>query len=116
MQNNPFKKSPFIAYTILTTFIIITSFVFLTKPSIPLPSFQHSDKLLHFIFYASLTYVSIKILKPSNIQPVYLTIFSYGVIIEILQFFSVNRSFEIADIIANGLGIYTATLIIKKYF
>lgn len=73
---------------------------------------KHIDKLVHFLFYFSLSItLSSSFFKHSalNINRIFLiTIFislSYGLLMEILQYYvAIHRSAELYDFIANTIG------------
>ena len=73
-----------------------------------------SDKLLHFIIFLSLSILGLfSNFKISNF--IFLTlIFCFGLTIEVIHYHHPNRYFEIADLIANFVGILIASFIFKK--
>ena len=78
------------------------------------PGLPFIDKFIHFFVYL---FLSLLLLKgySKNFSPRFLTIllFFYGSSIELLQGFTIYRSAEIADLIANLLGIVFGVLIHK---
>lgn len=102
-----------IGYSIL---LLILSFI--TFDNFPELGSQNDDKILHISAYLVFTIIwyytllSIKVENP--LQKVITGAFIYGIIIEVLQgTLSIHRQFEVSDLLANGIGIATATLIIK---
>ncbi len=77
----------------------------------PIP-FQHFDKIIHFFAYATLGLYYQSIIKNNFITIIIFIVM--GISIEILQFFSGYRYFEILDIMANSLGVITGTFIYSK--
>jgi VanZ family protein len=73
-----------------------------------------SDKFVHALIYFSLAYIGLNCYF--NLSNTYLLvfIFSFGLIIEIVHYYHPNRFFEIADLIANLLGILFALFLFKK--
>jgi VanZ family protein len=77
---------------------------------------QFSDKILHASGYCLLTISWLLTFRPKtylwkSIILVTLTVFIYGIIIEILQgVFTYNRQADIYDVFANLLGITIATV------
>ncbi|MFH1771856.1 MAG: VanZ family protein [Candidatus Omnitrophota bacterium] len=72
------------------------------------PPFPFFDKIVHFMLYAGYSCLFLntcflkKIAKPYKIS--FICVLSFGIIIEIVQWFLPYRSFELADIIANAAG------------
>ena len=87
-------------------------------PSSDIPNFAAltflSDKFVHALIYFSLAYIGLNCYF--NLSNTYLLvfIFSFGLIIEIVHYYHPNRFFEIADLIANLLGILFASFLFKK--
>jgi len=75
-------------------------------------SFEHMDKFIHFLLYATLSlffYASLKKhadFRSNEIVVINLIIIiSYGLLMEVFQYaFTVDRSAEIYDAIANSVG------------
>ena len=75
----------------------------------------NKDKIVHFIFYFVLTLLLIAVYKTKTLSIqkawlyAFLTAVSYGVIIEMCQgLFTVNRSADVMDALANASGSATA--------
>jgi VanZ family protein len=73
-----------------------------------------SDKLIHAVIFLFLSFVGLKC--HFNISKTFLLImiFSFGFTIEVIHFYHPYRFFEIADLIANLIGILTALVIFNK--
>ena len=113
------KKNLSLIVFLYTTSIIIVSLV--PIPNLTLPKFNllQPDKLFHFIFYfiMFLGWKESKIFKKDRLYfKCSLTVFSVGLFIEILQGTSfIERYFELADLLANSLGILFSYLIFVLY-
>jgi VanZ family protein len=81
-------------------------------PSVPMPNLGISwtDKLGHFIAYFVLMGWFALLYRPSAHPVLALRVIALGIVIEILQWFSGYRYFELADIAANTLGVLAATV------
>ncbi len=82
-------------------------------------SFKHKDKLVHIGIYVVYTTVWFAFFnseqKKTNYLKVILLAFTTGILIEILQgVFTLNRSAEILDVVANSIGIAIAILLLKQ--
>jgi VanZ family protein len=73
-----------------------------------------TDKGIHFLIFLYLSYLglSCNFRIPKNVLLV--SIFSFGLIIEIIHFYHPYRYFEIFDLIANLFGILLALAIYQK--
>jgi VanZ family protein len=91
-------------------------------PSDTLPVFPHIDKVFHFLIYCVFAFLisrALRVLKPESPKfPFKITsftaAFSYGIIIEIYQFFLPARTMELMDIFSNGLGALAGVLFFSK--
>lgn len=80
---------------------------------------KHIDKLVHFLFYFSLSITLVSSLfkhSKLNTNIIFsITIFvsvSYGILMEILQYYiAVHRSAEIFDFISNTIGCITGIML-----
>ncbi|PLX13588.1 MAG: hypothetical protein C0597_11510 [Marinilabiliales bacterium] len=80
---------------------------------------EHLDKLVHFILYFGLGLTFFTSIKKnifiSKRDITFLTlvlVISYGVIMEVLQFyFTIDRSADIMDVLANSLGCISGIII-----
>ena len=73
-----------------------------------------SDKLIHAVIFLFLSFVGLKC--HFNISQTFLLImiFSFGFTIEVIHYYHPYRFFEIADLIANLIGIFAALIIFNK--
>jgi VanZ family protein len=73
-----------------------------------------SDKLIHAVIFLFLSFVGLKC--HFNISKTFLLImiFSFGFTIEVIHYYHPYRFFEIADLIANLIGIFAALIIFNK--
>jgi VanZ family protein len=73
-----------------------------------------SDKLIHAVIFLFLSFVGLKC--HFNISKIFLLImvFSFGFTIEVVHYYHPYRFFEIADLIANLIGILVALVIFNK--
>jgi len=105
-------------YRLIFTSALIITFYFSMVPASYIPNFAAltflSDKFVHALIYFSLAYIGLNCYF--NLSNTYLLvfIFSFGLIIEIVHYYHPNRFFEIADLIANLLGILFASFLFKK--
>ena len=104
----------------LGLWIILLTYLSL-KPSTTSPAlFPHADKVLHLLFYGTLCLLAIgsQSGKPSKKQLVYLALacFFYGIFLEFMQRFATkSRFFEVLDIVANGIGVISASLLYSMF-
>ena len=73
-----------------------------------------SDKLIHTLIFLFLSFIGLKCYF--NISKIFLLsmIFSFGFMIEVIHYYHPYRFFEIADLIANLIGILAALVIFNK--
>jgi len=84
------------------------------KPQITMPiNFDHIDKLLHLGSYGLATILMSLAYPKINRYKYVIWLFTYSLAIEIAQLFAINRYFEVADLIANLIGIVFATTLIR---
>jgi len=101
-MNNSFLK---ILSCLFLAIILFLSSLYVNNTNLP----EQSDKVAHFIMYifcsASFYFLQFR----------YYILFSisYGILMEIIQYFIPWRSFSIADIIANSIGAVSFLLILK---
>ena len=84
------------------------------KQQVEMPiSFEYMDKLLHLGSYA-FAMILITLAHPQiNRYRSVTLLFTYSLLIEIAQLFAVNRYFEVADLVANLIGILLAIYLMK---
>ena len=73
-----------------------------------------SDKLMHLLIFLFLSFVGLNC--DFNTSKIFLLtmIFSFGLTIEVIHYYHPYRFFEIADLIANLIGILAALVIFNK--
>ena len=73
-----------------------------------------SDKLIHALIFLFLSFVGLKC--HFNISKIFLLtmIFIFGLSIEVIHYYHPYRFFEIADLVANLVGILAALIIFNK--
>ena len=70
----------------------------------------------HFIYYIYLSLLGFFIyLKSENFKKLVYGLFFLSIILELLHLIIPNRSFQIADLVSNILGVMVAYLVIKIY-
>ena len=70
----------------------------------------------HFIYYVYLSLLGFFIyLKNENFKKLVYGLFFLSITLELLHFMIPNRSFELADLVANIFGVTVAYLVIKIY-
>lgn len=88
------------------------------SPNVPNISFENKDKIVHFLFYFFFVIFWFKGLQLKSFNFCVLLLFiavSTGIIIEFLQkYYTVNRSFDAYDILANSFGALTGFLVVLK--
>jgi len=106
------------AYKLIFFLSIFVIFYFSVVPAFDIPNIAAlnflTDKAIHFLIFLYLT--SIGILCRFRFSNIFLlvTIFSFGLVIEIIHFYHPYRYFELADLGANSLGILLASFIFRK--
>jgi len=95
-------------------------------PKSPLFEFPYFDKLVHlgmffllsslFCYPLSLVAEKSAVLKSQSIS-ISLCILAYGIIMEFVQkYFVVGRSFDVVDIVFDGIGSFTGMLAVIIYY
>ena len=70
----------------------------------------------HFIYYIYLSLLGFFIyLKSENFKKLVYGLFFLSIMLELLHFIIPNRSFQLADLLGNILGVTVAYLVIKIY-
>lgn len=112
-------KTFFLFAFVYTTFITIGSLV--NSGTLPKIDYEVSDKTIHFLgyFFFYLIWFFYAFFKYKKTKYTFLVIvvgcfsFIYGIIIEMLQgVLTATRQSDIYDVLANGLGIVTALLLL----
>jgi len=122
LGNKPAKYF-LLRYTIAITYTIAVVYLLLFKvPStekLGFLNFPHSDKIIHFLIFGILStlWVLSPFIKKTNFAKKLLIIgllsFAFSFTLEIIQSFTIYRTFEFYDIIANLAGISFFYLIQK---
>ncbi|MGC6468603.1 MAG: VanZ family protein [Chitinophagales bacterium] len=104
----------------LGLWIVVLTYLSLKPSSTSLPLFPHADKVVHFVFYGVLCLLSFSAYgkKTKGRQLVYLALacFFYGIFLEIMQRFATkSRFFEGLDIVANGIGVFSASIVYSMF-
>ena len=102
------KKAVFFA-ALLVIFIMAV-----LPPSQFLPEFNISDKLLHSLTFMFLFFLMDRAYEGmlSSVMAGYLM--TYGVLIEIVQFFIPYREFSLLDMVANAVGLLAYFLVQQR--
>jgi VanZ family protein len=110
--------------------ILCAAGIFIVSSIIPpreildiIPFFPHSDKVFHALAYCLLAFLVVRdffVAKPGR-QGIFLKIaaftavFSYGIIIEVYQYFLPARTMELMDILSNGIGALAGILFFSTF-
>jgi VanZ family protein len=88
-------------------------YVTLTPHPPPMPG-RFTDKLYHILGYFVLTGWFVQLYKPSRPRYYLVLVFIIlGTVLEFAQLWVNTRSFDLADIVANGLGVFAAWLLFR---
>ena len=91
-------------------FILFISLV----PQPPKLEVEHFDKLVHFLAYAGAMTWFIQLYEKTSTRVYYaLGFIAMGVGVEFLQEMGGERLFEYSDMLANGLGVLSALLLVR---
>ncbi len=84
----------------------IVLYVCLTPLSVPPGATLYNDKVMHVLTFAFLAIWFGALLPAAVISRVFLflTLFGFGILIEVLQSFTAFRSAEFGDVVADGVG------------
>ena len=89
-----------LAYMMLLVFGILSL--------IPGPDIGDSDKIAHFVGYAALAaWFSLIIEQRKSLWYILIGLISYGLLLELLQSLTSYRFGDLADVVANSLGVIT---------
>ncbi|TNF32155.1 MAG: VanZ family protein [Deltaproteobacteria bacterium] len=86
----------------LTAFLILV--VCLIPTSGKTPIYPHLDKFFHFFGHGILAYLYTQIWNPNKLTSLFISLFIYGFLIEILQFLTGWRTFDLYDVLGNSFG------------
>ena len=107
-----------IIYRLIFFLSLIIIFYLNIVPASAIPFFAAlgflNDKIVHALIFLFLSFVGLKC--HFNISKIFLLtmIFSFGLSIEVIHYYHPYRFFEIADLIANLIGILAALVIFNK--
>jgi hypothetical protein len=114
LVHNLFKILAFI-WTLLIFYLCLDD-----SPSVPKINFQYKDKVVHFIFYFGFVYFWTKGLKNKFLNYRLIILFLaiiIGITIEFLQEnFTIHRTFDWYDILANSIGAIASFTYVKKFY
>lgn len=123
MLKKPFFTISFIGWMVFVTFSSLYSFKRIRPPSFRIP---HADKFVHFTFYfiaCILGMFFIRELTKGGMKfrkALFLMVFSmifFGAIIEVIQHvFTLNRTGDFMDALANSVGAFCGAAAIKLVF
>jgi len=105
-------------YRSIFSLSLIIVFYLSIVPAAAIPSIAAldflSDKLMHLLIFLFLSFVGLNC--DFNTSKIFLLtmIFSFGLTIEVIHYYHPYRFFEIADLIANLIGILAALVIFNK--
>src|SRR5690606_17210705 len=116
-KNTKYFRVGLYAYTVLLFVATLTPLGYLKDDSpgwLSSFSFEHFDKVVHFLmffFMGIFLYLSFRLQKISYFYIPFLT----GILIEILQhYIPTGRTFDVWDILADGLGALLAYFLLPK--
>jgi glycopeptide antibiotics resistance protein len=96
----------------------LTVFILSIVPAAAIPNvaalYFLSDKLIHALIFLFLSFVGLKCDFNISKMFVLILIFSFGFAIEVIHYYHPYRFFEIADLLANVIGILAALVIFNK--
>jgi len=106
------KNRNFIQYTFF--FVAFVVFILAVMPAHKMPELNSWDKLNHFMAFFALAVLHLYGFMLRYVV-VFVLLASYGVFIEIAQYFSINRSSEILDVIADMSGVVAAIILVYTF-
>ena len=119
----PFFTISFTGWMVFVTFSSLYSFKGLKPPSFSIP---HADKLVHFTFYFVACILGIfflrelskgKMMFKQALLSMVISMICFGVIIEVIQhIFTLNRTGDIMDALANSAGAICGAAVVKYLF
>lgn len=114
LVHNLFKILAFL-WTLLIFYLCLDD-----VPNIPKFTFQYKDKVVHFIFYFTFVYFWTKSLKNKSLNYILIILFlgvTMGIAIEFMQEkFTLHRTFDWYDILANSIGAIASFMYVKKFY
>ncbi len=120
-NNDKYFYLYFITASLITIAILILSLISTQK--IPDVGFKFSDKIGHFIAYATLVFVwiwtffkknPINVIQNTTLFTIIASCIMYSILLEVLQYtINTGRNFEISDIFANIVGTLFGVFLFK---
>ena len=105
-------------YKLIFFLSIFVIFYFSVVPASDIPNIAAlsflTDKAIHFLIFLYLSYLGLLCSFPFSRNLLLISIFCFGLLIEIIHFYHPYRYFEISDLIANSIGIFLALMIYSK--
>jgi len=119
VPKRPFFTFAFFGWLAFVTYSSLTSFSDIDTESFGF-EIPHADKIVHFIFYATASFLGVFFLREQRRWSVklrkalvlmfFLTV-AYGIIIEVLQYsYTTSREGDVFDAIANSFGSFCGIL------
>ena len=99
--------------TVLVTSIVVVTYVAI-QPTSGENIIFHLDKLLHFLTFFYLSWLSDKSFKKYSHVTIFFLLIFYGLSLEILQSFTLTRSPELFDFFSDLFGILVYFYLIPK--
>lgn len=87
----------------------------LTSSPIQTPGIEYGDKIGHFAAYFTLVFWFCQLYKNRAHAFLFVLFVSMGIVIEFIQGQTDYRSFEVADMLANGSGAFLGWLVVRFY-
>jgi VanZ family protein len=85
------------------------------SPSPPEPVFRVSDVVLHALAFSYLTF-ALGLAHPATGRPMLVAwMLAYGIFIEVVQSFEVERSAELKDLLVDGAGIVAGLALLSAF-
>lgn len=109
-----FSKPAVLKLTFLLA-VIFASFLFLKQGGHSGISFQHADKVGHFVIFFSLALL-LDLAFQFSVKKSLIILSAYGVLIEFMQSFLPYREASLGDVIADVFGVAVYLLLARKYF
>ena len=105
-------------YRAIFTFSLLIVFYLSIVPAADIPNIAaldfFSDKLIHALIFLFLSFAGLKCHFNISRTLLLIMMFSFGFMIEVIHYYHPYRFFEIADLIANLIGILAALVIFNK--
>tara|TARA_B110000003_G_C16539881_1_gene492270 strand:- start:6 stop:347 length:342 start_codon:yes stop_codon:yes gene_type:complete len=107
-----------IRYRLVFFLSLLVIFYFSIVPSSYIPNIAAlsflTDKVIHFLIFLYLASLGLLCRFKISVLFFLTSIFSFGLLIEVIHFYHPYRYFEIADLVANLMGILLASYFFQK--